>query len=79
MIFRREREITVDRAHIRGIRHHDQSHSETFNIRDYVEVFSFPNNPTIRQSDIQGWRSGAVSNVKGKYVSIEFDSERHPD
>ncbi|TNV79139.1 hypothetical protein FGO68_gene10829 [Halteria grandinella] len=76
----REREITVDRTQIRGFKHHDESQQAAqFKIGEHVEVFTYPNNPHVKQSDTQGWRSGRVSNVKSKFVSLEFDHDRHPD
>ncbi len=41
-------------------------------------MYSTANHPH-HQSDIAGWRSARVANIKGKFVSIEFDPARHPD
>jgi hypothetical protein len=68
----------VDRSHIRGIRHHTDS-SASFSVGDHVEVHSLPNNPHAVLNEALGWRSGKVSNVRSKFVSVEFDQDRHPD
>ena len=65
MIFRREREVTVDQAHIRAKRHQgSEIEGGSFKIGDWVEVLDLPNNPQV-QSDVVGWRRARIVNIRG--------------
>lgn len=67
----------MDAAHIRPLVEHI-TEGQIFKIGDTVEVNCFPNHPKA-QSDVQGWKRARVTNLRDKFVYIEFDVERHPD
>jgi hypothetical protein len=63
---RRETEVTAERAHLRLKRVEETKGDEVFKVGDNVEVYGLPNHPSLKGTDIQGWRRAKVANVKGK-------------
>ena len=73
-----DREVTIDKSLLRPWRQHEQDAALHFQEGQFVEVCSLPNHPEIKHKDIQGWRRAVIANAKGKYLSLEFDQDRHP-
>ena len=73
--FRRETYLTVDRTHLR--RAFTSSAPETFKIGDIVEILGFAGKS--QNEEEFGWRRATIVNMRGKFVSLEFDAQRHPE
>ena len=76
MLIRRETELTVERSNIRSV--HLEEQQQNFKIGDRVETFGPSNYPSHSHSDVIGWRSAVISNIRGPFASLDFDEDRHP-
>ena len=44
---------------------------------DQVEILGFSG--AHQNEEELGWRRATIANMRGKFVSLEFDSHRHPE
>eukprot|EP00347_Sterkiella_histriomuscorum_P011626 403371730 len=58
-----------------------QNKDAVFRKGDVVEVFCQTNKDDIAESDdiVHGWRKAAITNLRGNYAYLEFESSYHPD
>ena len=49
-----------------------------FKIGDVVEILGYAHRQHQNEEEL-GWRRATIANIRGKFVSLEYDSQRHPE
>ena len=49
-----------------------------FKIGEVVEILGYAHRQHQNEEEL-GWRRATIANIRGKFVCLEYDSQRHPE